>query len=77
MHASKCLIGVLQRALHFLCLYHALHAVAAQDVDLAGGPHALAALGTNELAGGAWPLAARGVGPRLDGPSRSGADDGR
>lgn len=77
VHTSKRLIRRLRRALHFLYLYHTLHAVAAQDVDLARGPHALAALGANELAGGAGPLAARGIGSRLGGPSGSGADDGR
>lgn len=77
VHTSKRLIRRLRRALHFLCLHHLLHAVPAQDVDPAGGPHALAALGANELAGGAGPLPARGIGSRLGGPSGSGADDGR
>ena len=77
VHTSKRLIQRLRRALHFLYLYHTLHAVPAQNVDPAGGSYALAALGANELAGGAGPLAARRVGSRLGGPSGSGADDGR
>lgn len=77
VHTSKRLIQRLRRALHFLYLYHTLHAVAAQDVDLSGGPHALAAPGANELAGGAGPLAARGVGsrPALGRPHSPGVEE--
>lgn len=76
MHTSKRLIQRLRRALHFLCLHHLLHAVAAQDVDLSGGPHALAAPGANELAGGAGPLAARrGPRPALGRPLSPGVEE--
>ena len=59
---------------NFLCLHHGEEAVPTQNVDLARGPHALAAFGANELAGGAGATAACGVGPRLGGSSGSGAN---
>ena len=55
-----------------LHLHHGDYAIPADDMDLLGGPDALPALGTNELSGGAGPLAARGGSSRLGGASGPG-----
>ena len=72
---QNCLFWVLKSAPHFLPLHlhHWDHAIPADDMDLLGGPDALPALGTNELSGGAGPLAARGGSSRLGGASGPGA----
>ena len=57
-----------------LHLHHGDYAIPADDMDLLGGPDALPALGTNELSGGAGPLAARGGSSRLGGASGPSAD---
>lgn len=60
----------------FLDLHHRGHTVPAEDINFFRGPHALAAAGTNQLAGTAGPFPSRrGPRPALSRPNRPGMEE--